>query len=962
MYNKDSDNKNNEPRRQFGYGRVIQVHSGDSFTVVGGVVDAKVNPIPPTQEIAISSIQAPLCVRNRTGVDEPYGWESREFLRRLIFGKQIKFDIKVQTPGARVFADVSFDRGNGPENLSELIILKGWAKLKESKNTNADQFPERQNLLKLQGKAEEEARGIWTKKDKPEKHVREVEWGYSLMLSTMNSREERNRGAEEEFDWAFKNKGKELPGVVQKVRDGSTFRCELTGLYPDHPMKHKILLVYLTGVSCAKVPPPIEVQRGMKSRNPSYEIVEQPPPFAEEAQQYSEERLLHRDVHVLIDGADKLGNVYGTLKYPKGNISLKLLEKGYAKLLTWSSGFSPDESKLVEAASIAEKKKLRIWALPEQESPKKQWEAKMTEVLSGDAFRFDGEEKKRWALASIRCPRIRRGEEPDKFFFEAREFVRSRLFGKKVKVTWAYTRFNQDFLNVSYVSQYQNKELDISEELVADGFAEVIIHQTLETRAPNYGKLIELERRAKRQQRHKWGEKNPYLTVFDFTNRAVERPKNETESIPTAVGNQAKRKGLSRSEISVRSATLLKQLKGDRQFPVVVEYCHSGARFKVFLQGVTQYGYFLNFVLAGVNCNFPRPRGSTQPDKWGMKAWSYAREKLLQQGNIRIGKIEMKDKGDNFLGRLYFGKKDWGLELIKLGYAQVRYDNEGSMWTAQEKAKKDKRGLWKDFVEPEPQVFPRDDQQEAIVTRKMESKVIDVEVTEIMDSTTFFVREVGADDYNKVAAAMENFEPQKDENFPGEKPNGLVCAGQFSDDLWYRIRIGSRTKTHTYRVQFIDFGNSAELEKSRLCRLPEELEKIPATCRACVLAGVKAPSASSAYVDNAAEAFNHYAFGTELSAKIEMEERSNKWHLTLTPKNSDTSINSLLIREGWARVLDRPLPKLKSYCQKLKSDEMIAKNSRKNIWEYGDVSDDDDEDEGRGETGRPPRISSNRMK
>lgn len=571
-----------ESRRQFGYGRVTEVHSGDSFSIIGGVVDAKVNPIAPTKEIAISGIQAPYFTRNRIREDEPFAWESREFLRKHIMGKQIRFEVNIQTAGTRDFAQVYLERaGQEPEIVAEYLVKSGWAKVKENKNPNANQFPERIALLKLQGKAEEEGRGIWQKSKK--NNTRQLVWGASFMVGTKNSREERNKLSEGEFQWALSKQGKELPAVVTRVRDGSTIRCELTQLFPDEPHKHKVLLINLTGVKCPNVPPPLEVQKQMKARRSTYVIQESPPPFALEAQHYVEERLLHQDVNVVINGSDRLGNVYATIKHLRGDISLKLLENGYGTLVPWTASFlkSDDAKKLVAASKIGEKKNLRCCTLPKPVIPnapeKIEFNARITEVSSGDSFRIDGESVKRHSLASLKCPRSgRRGEEPDRFFIEAREFVRKRVFGKKVKITWAYHRFDQDFINIAYHSQYQNKEIDLSEELVREGFATTVIHQSVETRAKNYGKLLELENSAKRGKRGLHGENNPCATVFDLTNRPS-RGQADGGASSTPGGKRV----VTSAEITVRSGTLLKQIKGERYHKVVVEYCHSGDRKSV---------------------------------------------------------------------------------------------------------------------------------------------------------------------------------------------------------------------------------------------------------------------------------------------------------------------------------------------------------------------------------------------
>lgn len=95
---------------------------------------------------------------------------------------------------------------------------------------------------------------------------------------------------------------------------------------------------------------------------------EAPEPFALEAKQFTEALLLNRDVQVcdcceslpdlaafaccwqvVLQGVDAFGNFFGSILYPKGNISVKLLEKGFGKLVSWSAAITPDAAKLAEA-------------------------------------------------------------------------------------------------------------------------------------------------------------------------------------------------------------------------------------------------------------------------------------------------------------------------------------------------------------------------------------------------------------------------------------------------------------------------------------------------------------------------------------------------------------------------------------------------------------------------------------
>ena len=66
-------------------GRVKAVPSGDCLVIVA-MTSAKPGPLPE-KTITLSSLIAPRLAR-RGGSDEPFAWESREFLRKLCIGKE----------------------------------------------------------------------------------------------------------------------------------------------------------------------------------------------------------------------------------------------------------------------------------------------------------------------------------------------------------------------------------------------------------------------------------------------------------------------------------------------------------------------------------------------------------------------------------------------------------------------------------------------------------------------------------------------------------------------------------------------------------------------------------------------------------------------------------------------------------------------------------------------------------
>lgn len=78
------------------------VPSGDTIVIYG---NSKVRPsshllsyslqtgIAPEMQLTLAYCYAPRVARGPDSIEEPYGWESREFLRKKIIGQTIKFKV-----------------------------------------------------------------------------------------------------------------------------------------------------------------------------------------------------------------------------------------------------------------------------------------------------------------------------------------------------------------------------------------------------------------------------------------------------------------------------------------------------------------------------------------------------------------------------------------------------------------------------------------------------------------------------------------------------------------------------------------------------------------------------------------------------------------------------------------------------------------------------------------------------
>lgn len=116
-------------------GTVVEVHSGDQISVtVSG------DPVGQERRLALSSIRAPRVGNPRRGVeDEPWAVDSKEALRKMAIGKQVKVVVDYQrdipqtsgeAPVKRAFATVTLGGGGGGGGgkcLQEVLVETGMA-------------------------------------------------------------------------------------------------------------------------------------------------------------------------------------------------------------------------------------------------------------------------------------------------------------------------------------------------------------------------------------------------------------------------------------------------------------------------------------------------------------------------------------------------------------------------------------------------------------------------------------------------------------------------------------------------------------------------------------------------------------------------------------------------------------------------------------------------------------------
>eukprot|EP01048_Picozoa_sp_COSAG05_P026425 COSAG05_NODE_7203_length_843_cov_0.697581_1_plen_189_part_01 len=133
----------------FKTGIVKEVPNGDTMVIMGTNWS---NGPPPTKTVCLAGLVTPRCGRRDTK-DEPFAFQSREFLRKKVIGQTVQFKIDYVVPGGtRELGVVML----GSENLAESVVAAGWAKLRERKGGEEDP------LTQLAATAESEQVGVWT--------------------------------------------------------------------------------------------------------------------------------------------------------------------------------------------------------------------------------------------------------------------------------------------------------------------------------------------------------------------------------------------------------------------------------------------------------------------------------------------------------------------------------------------------------------------------------------------------------------------------------------------------------------------------------------------------------------------------------------------------------------------------------------------------------------------------------
>ena len=471
-----------------------------------------------------------------------------------------------------------------------------------------------------------------------------------------------------------------------------------------------------------------------------------------------------------------------------------------------------------------------------------------------------------------------------------------------------------------YTVYSDNKNIAI--KLVELGYATVVSHRADEKRSVEYEALLTAEHKGKADGAGCFGKK---LAPVHHVNNLSR-------------GDAARSKAKQFFPLLQRAG----RLSG------VVDYVFSATKLKIYCE---KQSCFLNFAIGGV-------RGPDSGDL-ANEAAEFTRDKCHQR-EVDF-EVEAQDKGGNFIGNLYLKKELFAMKLIEQGYAAVHEPSASKsphfrdLMQAQEAAQTQKKKMWKDYT-PGQETKEQTTGPKATTTGQPPAAAKTVSVTEIIDGGHFYAQFQSPElaTLDDLMSQIQDSDPSALGAYTFQKV-GDLCLAHYSDGKWYRASVTERPKGNSVHVLYVDYGNSEDVPISTLKPIDKRFTTLPFQAKECFLAYIKVPSPETdEFGREAAEYFRDLVWDKSLFAHVEYTE-GNKYFLSLGELSSGVLVNAALVKAGLAQVdKQKPRGPASSTGQDgaklwsvLKEEEEQARKAHRNIWQYGDIDEDEEEDASR---------------
>ena len=884
------------------------VLSGDTLLLSGKLSKNSPNSIPEEPTIILTGIQSPKIGNSSKPEDEPYGFESREFLRKLLIGKVINYKIDF-TQNERNYGQIYLDEKNiGIEVVRNGLGKTGFIPKSHEKIYNSEYWKE---LKEGEEEAKKAKLNIWSDDD-VNKHKRNIH------LITDDS-----------FDLSklkeyIKTK-KELDVIIDYV-----FNCAFFTIYiPEFTLYSKMNLRFLA----------IPNQRD--------EIL------YKQGKAYVERIALHQNAKLIIYSIDERKNIVGDIKIEKGLLVGQILKEGYAKIYIGSNISNEDLNLVKSFQNEARNNRLRIWKNEkiidnkeyEKEEGDELGEVKCIMVHSGDSISVKDKNGniQRIFLSNLKAPSLAKlnSDESDKpWAFQAKEYLRKKLIGKEIKCEFNYGKnakienTNKSNNNTSntinkkmrfytvYYHDDKNNERCLNVDLIENGYANIVTFK-IEDGEPTkeLDNMRIAEQNAKDKKNGIYSPKTPIIYNYSDLVGANKSKKKEFVSF----------------------------LLGLKNIECTVEFCFSGYKLKLRIEKKQCY---INFGMIGIK-TFTKDKNNTEViNKYYQEALDYVNEIILQRDGFCD--ILTADRMGNYFGNFYFNKKNFALELLKKGYAVVDEQNKYSninvseFLEAEKFAKEKKIGLWEN--EGLAHMLKFGDSYSG----KYEEihKDIKLRITEQIDMHNFYVNFLPNKELDKIENILSKYDEGEKKEIKLELPIKIntLCAARFpDDDRFYRgIIRGYIKKNNEYKIEFIDYGNVEYLKPEDLIKLDSDITSIEPQAKLCELAYLEySKNSMKKSVDKYPDFID---IDNTLNGKLCYDYNDNgikKHGIIIYLKDNDiySTYHAGLLKIGYAKI-DRK-KKLPDYLKELNNIEDQANKDGLGLWaedeeiDYGKDVDDE---------------------
>jgi staphylococcal nuclease domain-containing protein 1 len=834
--------------------------------------------------------------------DEPFAFQSREFLRSLVVGKKVKVSVVYTVTSGREFVTVSLQDGT---ELPDAAIKAGWLKVREeatARKDNTDETTARlEKLQSLETQAKNDQRGLWDGSD-----------GTIEVQNDLGSPDFLNQ-------W----KGKTVDGIVERVFAGDRV---LTRLFLSDK-KHLQVMTLVAGIRT-----PASDRADKKGEE-----------HGEEARTFVEQRLLQRQVKVQIVGASPQGQLVATILHPNGNIADFLLKDGLARCNDFHSTMLGDKMAGLRAAEkSAQNAKLRIHKHHVARDGGKDQDMTVTKVQGADTIFVrskDGAEK-RINLSSIRGPRTNEASEAP-WKEEAKEALRKKLIGKHVRITIDGSKPASDGYEAREVATVTQGGKNVGLQMVQEGYATVIRHRKDDTdRSSIYDELLAAQESAKEEKKGIWSGKAPKAKSYTDASESVQKAKIQ----------------LSVLQRQKKVPAVVDFCKSGSRFTVLIP--REGVKLTMVLGGVraprasgrnTQekgepFGDEA-LELANRRCNQRDCEIDIHDiDKVGgfigdlyINRESFAKT-LVAEGLASVHEYSAEKSGN--LQELLSAQKE-----AKEGRKGIWHDWDPSQ----------------DVTAEDDTAAPEETNGSSQILDKRPTDYRDIMVTNIDANGRLKIQEIG-----KGTAALEtlmsefkkfHLDPKNNTSIKDNPKAGDFVAAKFSlDDQWYRARIRSNDRAAKIaEVVYVDYGNTEKIPWAKLRPLDSAqfgTQRLKPQAVDVALSFVQLPAAPD-YLNDAMGFIEQLTENKRLVGSFDfVDSKEGISYVTIfDPKSklggpeADDSINKEVILNGHGMV-PRKLkawersPPFANVLKKLREAESQAKQERAGMWEYGDLTED----------------------